>query len=149
MTMSEDTGKTEKFQLILECMERQAIALEENRDALIIMNRRMDSHGSYLKGIVESMQTLAKRQADLEALSDRRRTNCSEIMQTMIDRITALENERTPLPKSFTPDELESMYVTGSMVERVGRNGSSGLPLMAASDCGENVVADDDDSESD
>lgn len=126
--MSEDTDKTERFQLILECMERQAKALEQNRDALLLLDRRMDSHGLYLRGIVESMQTLAKRQSDLESMSDLRKLNCAEIMRALTDRTTALEDDRTPLPKKFTPDELESLYSIGT-TRGLGNNGSGDTRL--------------------
>lgn len=143
----EETEKPSKFQRILDCMERQARALEQNRDALLLLDRRMDSLSSDLKGIGDSVQAIATRQSELESASNKRRMNCAEVMRALADRVTTIEDDKTPIPKKFTPDEMEAMRLTAGGGGSNGCGGDSGLSLGAAAADDDTASDDGDDGE--
>lgn len=128
-----ETTKTmpDNFELILECMERQARALEENRDALLLLDRRIEMLDSSVRGVADSVQTIAKRQSELESSSEKRHGTCADIMKVLTERITAIENEKTPIPRQFTTQEFSELYMVreqGSSDKNNG-TGDGGLPL--------------------
>lgn len=123
---------SEELTLILKYMERQARALEENRDALLLLDRRMESLGSDLKGVAESVQTIARRQTDLEFGSERRRENCIEIMKALAERLSAIEKEKTPTLKAFTAEEMNNLYITNGSLFSDGDNGAGDNRLSLA-----------------
>lgn len=145
-TMSDSTERADDLQRIAECMERQAEALEQNRDAILLLDARIDSHGLYLKGILELMQMLARRQSELEVASEKRKLNCAETMQSLMDRITALENDKTPLPQKFTRGELESMCPSRLSAGRVGGNGFGETRLSLSAPAADDETISDEDN---
>jgi hypothetical protein len=119
---NEQSEQLERMDRILRCMERQAKALEENRDAMVVLSHRMDSFGIELSGIGDTLQAIARRQSDLEAMSEKRRVTCGQVMQSLTNRITFLENELTPIPQKLTAEQIAELY----MEQDPPGNGSNG-----------------------
>ena len=107
--------------------------LQQNSSALSMLDRRMDSLGADVRVVRESVQSITARQAELERDSANRMAHCSEVMDAMKRRISALENEMTPMPIVFDPKSLDDSTKDGSYVVQ-GGNGSSGEMVLRATE---------------
>jgi hypothetical protein len=122
---------------IVECLERQTQVLRDDHEALLLLIRQTSSFGVELRGVSETLKTIAHRQAELEVTSERRRVTCAEIMHNLSDRIAALEYDKTPVPRPLTPKEVSDLCprgLTGLSAEPGNGNGCGeiGLSLMIA-----------------
>ena len=81
--------------------------LKQNSAALSTLDRRMDSLSTDVKVVCESMKSVTERQAEIERDSASRRTHCSEIMDALKNRLSAMERLMTPIPEPFDPSILD------------------------------------------
>ena len=133
--MSEDREKMDNdLAMIVGCLERQTAVLQGDHDALLMLVRRVDGFGVEMRVVSETLKTIAHRQSELEATSERRRVNCAEVMQNLVDRIVALENDATPIPKEFTAETLAELH-PGRLARGIAAgngHGDTRLSLSAA-----------------
>lgn len=81
--------------------------LKQNGAALSTLDRRMDALNTDMRIVCESMKSVVERQAELEHGSANRRDNCAEVMDSLKERLTALEHLMTPIPEPFDPGYFE------------------------------------------
>ena len=94
--------------------------LQQNSIALSTLDRRMDALSADVKVACETMKSITERQAVLERNDRNRLTNCSEVMDAMKRRISALERIMTPIPEPFDPSCLEDKVGNGASVHKDG-----------------------------
>jgi hypothetical protein len=144
MSDESQNNQGEDISAIVECLERQTQVLRDDHEALLLLVRRTDSFGSELRGVSETLETIAHRQAELEASSERRRATCVEMMHSLADRIAALEHDSTPIPRRLTCDELCEMSPRVVARRATGSGNGCNEDRVALA----TVIDDDDDEES-
>ena len=105
--------------------------LEGHGKALFTIDRRIDSMAAEMRGVCESLKSVATRQSELERASTERLSNCSEVMQAMLERIYALEQCMTPIPKPFDPKIFEIDNESSDL----GGNGADGKVVLSVDEC--------------
>jgi len=132
--MSESTDR-DRLEVIIDY-------LKQNSAALSTLDRRMDSLGTDVKIVCESMKSVVERQAELERDSANRMGHCSEIMDALKGRLSALERLMTPIPEPFDPsifdDETSGL---GAVRDAHAGNGADKRVSIQIVDGSEEVAA--------
>jgi len=97
--MSGSTG--EKLDAILIYLQKQGAALQ-------MISGRLDTIDAEMKLVGDSQRRISMRQADLEAHYAEQAGSCAGMMKRMEVRITKLEQQMTPIPVPYDPDDFNS-----------------------------------------
>jgi hypothetical protein len=141
--MSEDKGQ-DRLEIII-------AHLEQNSIALAAIDRRTDSQNKEIRFLCETIKSVAMRQAEQERENLIQSSNLKDIMDSVSERVSAIEQVMTPIPKPFDPKSFED---SGDQSLNVvpGSNGSGTQDMASAlfgrapeQLCEEECEGDDDD----